>query len=78
MSLKTTRSSEKSLGVAPVVTSGETPATVTWSTSSEVCCHVIVTQQRIIAEKFAPEFHNLPLQAKERTWVNCKLITACY
>jgi len=27
-------------------------------------------------EQSARKFRNLPLQAKERTWVNCKLITA--
>ena len=30
------------------------------------CCHVIVTQQRPIVEQFAPNFRNLPLQAKKR------------
>ena len=60
------------------VTCGKTPTTVTWSASSKICCHGIVTQQRSIVEQFAPEFRHLPLQAKERTWVNCKLITACY
>jgi len=29
-----------------IVTGGKTPTTVTWSASSKICCHVIVTQQR--------------------------------
>jgi len=48
------------------VTCGKTPTTITWSASSKICCHVIVTQQRPIVEQFAPEFRNLPLQAKKR------------
>ena len=49
-----------------VATLSKTPTTVTWSASSKICCHVIVTQQRSIVEQFAPEFLNLPLQAKNR------------
>jgi len=49
-----------------IVTCGKTPTTIIWSASSKICCHVIVTQQRPILEQFAPEFRNLPLQAKER------------
>jgi len=29
------------------------------------CCHVLVTQQRLIVEQFAPDFRNLRLQPKE-------------
>ena len=29
------------------------------------CCHVLVTQQRLIVEQFAPDFLNLHLQPKE-------------
>ena len=32
----------------------------------KICCHVIVTQQRLIVERFAPYFRNLHLQRKER------------
>jgi len=42
------------------------PTTVIPSASSKICCHVVVTQQRPIVEQFAPEFRNLPLQAKKR------------
>jgi len=38
-----------------------------------LCCHVTVTQWRPILELSAPKFRNLPLQAVERTCVNCKL-----
>jgi len=48
------------------VTCGKTPTTTTWSASSKICCLVIVAQQRPIVEQFAPEFRNLPLQAKKR------------
>jgi len=61
-----------------IVTSGKTSTTVTWSAFSKICCHVIVAQQRPIVEQFAPEFRNLPLQARSGHRVNCKLITACY
>ena len=38
-------------------------------------CYAIKVNNR----KFLPQFRNLPLQSKERTWVNCKqLITAWY
>jgi len=50
--------------VHSVITSGKTPTTVTWSAPSKICCHAIVTQQRPIVEQFAPEFRNLPLQAR--------------
>jgi len=63
--------------VRSTVTCGKTHTTVTWSASSKIFCDVIVTQQRPIVEKFAPEFRNLPLQAKADL-VNCNLITACY
>jgi len=36
-------------------------------------CYTIKT---ITVEQFARKFGNLSLQAKERTWVNCKLIAA--
>jgi len=49
-----------------IATCGKTPTTVTWSASSKICWHVIVTQQRPIVEQFAPEFRNLPLQAKKQ------------
>ena len=49
-----------------IVKCGKTPATVTWSASSKICCRVIVTEQRPIVEQFAPEFRNLPLQAEKR------------
>ena len=45
---------------------GKTPTTVTSSAPSQICCHVIVTQQRPIVEQFAPQFRNLPLQAKKQ------------
>jgi len=39
-----------------------------------LCYHVTVTQQRPTVEGSVRKFRYLPLQAKERTWVNCKLI----
>jgi len=57
------------------VTSGKTPATVTWSEPLKifaVFCYAI----RPTVEQSARKFRNLPLQAKEQTWVNCKIITA--
>ena len=48
------------------ITCGKTPITVIWRASAKVCCHVVVTQQRPIAEQFAPEFHNLPLYVGKR------------
>jgi len=50
-----------------MVTCGKTPSTITWSASSKICWHVIVTQQRPMVEQFAPEFRNLPLQARSDT-----------
>jgi len=47
-------------------TCGKRPTIVAWTASSKICWHVIVTQQRPIVEQFAPEFCNLPLQAKKR------------
>jgi len=47
-------------------TLSKSPSTVTWSASSKICSHVIVTQQRPIAEQFAPKCRNLLLQAKKR------------
>jgi len=38
-----------------------------------ICWHVTVTQWRSIWELSASKFRNLPLQAMQRTWVNCKL-----
>jgi len=48
------------------ITCGKTATTVTWSEPLKMCCHVIVTQQRLIVEQFAPDFRNLHLQQKER------------
>ena len=42
----------------------------------QICCHVIVTQSRPTVEQSACGFRNPSLQVKERTRVNCKLITA--
>jgi len=50
-----------------IVTCSKTHTTVTWSASSKICCHVIVTQQRPIVEQSAREFYNLHLQAKKRS-----------
>jgi len=44
-----------------IVTCSKTHTTVTWSASSNIYCHVIVTQQRPIIEQFAPELRNLTL-----------------
>ena len=41
----------------------------------KICCHVSVTQYSQSVEQSARKFRYLPLQPKERTWVNCKLIT---
>ena len=49
---------------------------VTWSESLKIRCHVIVTQLRETVEQCARKFRKVSLQAKEWTWVNCKLITA--
>jgi len=43
------------------VTCGKTATTITWSPPLKICCHVTVTQQRLIVEQFAPEFRNLHL-----------------
>jgi len=45
-----------------IVTCGKTPTTVTSSALRRFVA--IVTQQTPIVEQFAPQFHNLPLQAK--------------
>jgi len=58
------------------VTCGKTPNIVTWSEHYRICCHVIITQSRPTVKQSARKFGNLPLQPKERTWVNCKLTTA--
>jgi len=47
-----------------IVACGNAHTTVTWSASSKICSHVIVTQQRLIVQQFTREFRNLPLQAK--------------
>jgi len=60
----------------PTITCCKTPTTVTWSEPLKSCCHVNVTESSPIAEQVARKFRNRYLQAKERTWVNCKLITA--
>ena len=69
------RSNVKTSEVAAL---SKSPSTVIWSASSKICCYVIVTQQRPIVQQFAPEFRNLPLQAKKRIQWTAKLITACY
>jgi len=46
------------------------------SESLKIYGHVIVAQRRLTAEQSAPTFHNLPLQVKERTLVNCRPTTA--
>jgi len=51
------------------------PTTVIWSEPLKISCHVIVTQQRPTVEQSARKFWNLPLQSKDRTWVNCMLIS---
>jgi len=48
------------------ITCGKTATTVTWGQHLTKCCHGIVTQQKLIAEQFAPDFRNLHLQPKER------------
>jgi len=48
------------------VTCGKTATTETWSAPLKKCCHVIVTQQRLIVEQFAPGLRNLHLKPKER------------
>jgi len=53
----------------------KTPATVIWSEPLKICCRTIVTQWRPTVEQSARKFRNPPLQVKERTWVNRKLIT---
>ena len=59
-----------------MVTCGKTPPTITWSASSKICCHVIVTQQRPIVEHSLPSFATC-LCRQGATRVNCKLITTC-
>jgi len=39
-----------------IVTCGKTPTTVTWSVSSKICCHVIVTQHRPLQNNSLPSF----------------------
>jgi len=51
---------------------------VTWSEPLKIRCHVIVTQLRETVEQCVRKFRNVSLQAKEWTWVNCKLITASH
>ena len=41
------------------ITFGKTATIITWSEPFAICYHVIVTQQRLIVEQFAPEFCNL-------------------
>ena len=51
------------------ITFGKTATIITWSEPFAICYHVIVTQQRLIVEQFAPEFCNLRLQpAKQVKW----------
>jgi len=58
------------------ITCGETPATAAWSEHMKNWVHVIVAQQRPTIKQSARKLRNPPLQAKERTWVDWKLITA--
>jgi len=64
-----------------IVTCGKTPTTVTWTASSNICCHVVVTQQRPI-ESFATcprrkrsEFSELQahhcMTPEQWTWLLC-------
>jgi len=39
-----------------IVRCGKTPTTVTWSASTKICCHVIVTQQRPLQNNLLPSF----------------------
>ena len=71
-----------------IVTCGKTPTTVTWSASSKICYHVIVTQQRPIVNNSLPSFatclcrqradmselqaHNCML-SKQWTWPVCSV-----
>jgi len=56
--------------MSSTVTCGWTPTTATWSEPLLSCyCYAM----KAILELTAPKFRNLPLQAVERTWVNCKL-----
>jgi len=49
-----------------IATCGKTPTTVTWSASSKIFCHFIVTQQRPIVEQFVRKCRNMPLQGEKR------------
>jgi len=71
-----------------IVACGKMPTTVTWSASSKICCHVIVTQQRPWKNISLPSFatclcrqwadmselqaHNCML-SKEWTWLLCSV-----
>jgi len=47
---------------------------VTWSEHLKIYCRVIVTQKKTRVQQSASKFLNLPLQAKDWTWVNYAVV----